>query len=68
MEPGVCSARPSQALVSDPETEPRYTVKRYGSEKENEGESWRHKRIILSPVNVDFEPIVLTDSADASDA
>ena len=41
-------------------TPKRYTVKRYESEKEKHGDSWRHTRITLRPVNPDFEPIVLT--------
>jgi type I restriction enzyme, R subunit len=43
----------------DPETGQRYTVKRYESEKEKSGSSWRHTRITLKPLNPDFEPIVL---------
>jgi type I restriction enzyme R subunit len=46
--------------VADPETGQRYTVKGYVSEKEKHGDSWRHARITLKPVNPDFEPIVLT--------
>ena len=46
--------------ATDPETGQRYTVKRYTSEKAQEGDSWRHERITLEPVNPDFEPIVLT--------
>ena len=46
--------------VTDPETGQRYTVKRYKSEEVQEGDSWRHKKITLEPVNPDFEPIVLT--------
>ena len=38
----------------------RYTVKRYESEKEKHGDSWRHTRISLKPLNPDFQPIVLT--------
>ena len=45
----------------DPETGQRYTVKRYESQKAQAGDSWRHTRITLKPVNPDFEPIVLTD-------
>ncbi len=45
---------------ADPETGERYTVKRYESEKTKDGDSWRHARIILKPVNPDFQPIVLT--------
>jgi SOS-response transcriptional repressor LexA len=46
--------------ATDPETGQRYTVKRYESEKAAKGETWRHERITLKPVNPDFEPIVLT--------
>ena len=46
--------------VTDPETGQRYTVKRYKSEKAKKGDSWRHEKITLEPVNPDFEPIVLT--------
>lgn len=46
--------------AADPESGERYTVKRYESEKAKHGDSWRHTRIILKPVNPDFEPIVLT--------
>ncbi len=44
----------------DPETGERYTVKRYESEKVVDGDSWRHIRITLKPVNPDFQPIELT--------
>ena len=43
----------------DPETGQRYTVKRYQSEKMPDGESWRHSRVTLRPVNPEFEPIVI---------
>ena len=46
--------------ATDPETGQRYTVKRYKSEKAQEGDSWRHVKITLKPVNPGFEPIVLT--------
>ena len=46
--------------ATDPETGQRYTVKRYKSEKAQEGDSWRHVKITLKPVNSGFEPIVLT--------
>ena len=46
--------------ATDPETGQRYTVKRYESEKENRGSSWRHAKVTLKPLNPDFEPIVLT--------
>jgi hypothetical protein len=46
--------------VTDTETNQKYTVKRYSSEKEyfNDG-TWRHKRITLSPDNRKFGDIVL---------
>ncbi len=47
--------------ATDPETGQRYTVKRYESEKAAKGDSWRHERITLKPINPDFEPIVLTE-------
>ena len=43
-----------------PETGVRYTVKRYRSEKVEEGGSWVHARVTLQPINPEFEPIVLT--------
>ena len=46
--------------ATDPETGQRYTVKRYESQKAEQGDSWHHTRITLKPVNPDFEPIVLT--------
>ena len=52
----------------DPETGQRYTVKRYHSEKAVDvaetaaGDSWRHATITLSPLNPDFDPIVLADT------
>ena len=46
--------------ATDPETGQRYTVKRYKSQKAMQGDSWRHEKITLEPVNPDFEPIVLT--------
>ncbi|MGI8785974.1 MAG: S24 family peptidase [Acidobacteriota bacterium] len=46
--------------AADPETGQRYTVKRYESVKTEQGDSWRHAKVTLKPVNPDFEPIVLT--------
>jgi hypothetical protein len=46
--------------ATDPETDERYTVKRYESEKLTDGDSWHHAKITLKPVNPDFQPIVLT--------
>ena len=50
--------------ATDPETGERYTVKRYESEKAQDGDSWRHARITLKPVNPDFQPIVLTGAEE----
>lgn len=47
-------------LVTDPETQQSFTIKRYKSEKEYfSGGEWRHKKIILSPDNKTFENIIL---------
>ena len=46
--------------LSDPDTQASFTVKRYHSEKEYfADEQWRHKRIVLSPDNKEFQDIVL---------
>ena len=45
---------------TDPESGEQYTVKRYESEKAQDGDSWLHTRISLKPTNPDFQPIVLT--------
>ncbi|MCY4532206.1 MAG: S24 family peptidase [Gammaproteobacteria bacterium] len=50
--------------AADPESGQRYTVKRYESEKVGEGDSWRHTKITLKPVNAEFEPIILTEADD----
>ena len=49
---------------TDPESGQRYTVKRYWSEKAADGDSWRHSRISLNPINPDFQPIALTGTDD----
>ena len=49
---------------ADPETGQRYTVKRYESEKVKDGNSWRHTRITLKPMNPEFEPIVLNSAEE----
>jgi len=46
--------------ATDPETGARYTIKRYRSEKAVDGDSWQHARILLEPLNPEFEPIALT--------
>jgi len=50
--------------ATDPDNGERYTVKRYTSEKVMDGDSWRHARITLKPVNPDFQPIELMDSEE----
>ncbi len=52
--------------VADPETSQRFTVKRYKSDKAKDGDSWRHERITLEPLNPDFDPIVLTDAEEGT--
>jgi len=46
--------------TTDPETGERYTVKRYESEKAEDGDAWRHTKITLRPLNPDFQPITFT--------
>lgn len=38
-----------------------YTIKKYHSEKNTNEDSWSHKRIILYPLNSDYEPIELDE-------
>jgi hypothetical protein len=46
----------------DPESGERYTVKRYESGNIQTGDSWRHSKITLKPINPKFEPIILTET------
>ncbi|MFH1043514.1 MAG: S24 family peptidase [Pseudomonadota bacterium] len=50
--------------ATDPKSGERYTVKRYESEKAQDGDLWHHTTITLKPVNPDFEPIVLTGAEE----
>ena len=50
----------------DPDTGDRFTVKRYRSEKTTNEDGWRHVKIVLDPVNPDFEPIELTTDDEDS--
>lgn len=53
--------------TTDPETGQRFTVKRYESEKAvSEDGTWRHVRVLLKPVNRDFQPIELTCEDEGS--
>ncbi len=49
----------------DPETGERYTVKRYHSQKAKAGDSWRHTKITLKPINPDYMPIEFIDARDS---
>ncbi len=45
---------------ADPDTGGSFTVKRYSSEKRHvEDGAWRHTRIVLSPLNPAYEPILI---------
>ena len=44
----------------DPDTGQRFTVKRYRSEKTADADGWRHVKIVLEPVNPEFQDIELT--------
>ncbi len=53
--------------TADPETGQRFTVKRYESEKAvSEDGTWRHVRVLLKPINRDFQPIELTCEDEGS--
>lgn len=47
----------------DPDHSGNFTIKIYTSEKSYDSKTgeWRHERIILKPVNKDFEPIILSE-------
>ena len=38
-----------------------YTIKKYHSEKNTDEDSWNHKKIILYPLNSDYDPIELEE-------
>jgi SOS-response transcriptional repressor LexA len=49
----------------DPETGGRLTVKRYFSEKvDDESGAFRHTRIVLKPLNPEFDPIVIENAEE----
>lgn len=51
--------------VTDPETNQKFTVKRYQSEKEyHDDDTWEHKKIILSPDNKKFDNIILENVSE----
>jgi type I restriction enzyme R subunit len=46
--------------IADPETGGKFTVKQYSSEKTQDGEGgWRHTKVVLSPSNPAYQPIVI---------
>ncbi len=50
----------------DPETGEQFTVKRYSSRKvQAEEGTWRHLEVTLSPLNREYEPIVLAGDQEA---
>jgi SOS-response transcriptional repressor LexA len=51
---------------TDPETGGEYTVKVYSSTKVVTPDGWRHKQIVLSPINKDYDPIVLAPDFEGS--
>lgn len=70
---GVAGTRQGRVVLSkltklgDPETGAAFTVKRYSSTKVAAAEDgWRHERIVLSPINPDFTPIILEPDAEGS--
>ena len=44
----------------DPETNQRYTVKRYRSQKSTTPDTWHHEKITLEPLNPDYQPLTFT--------
>ncbi|MBI4454924.1 MAG: DEAD/DEAH box helicase family protein [Acidobacteria bacterium] len=52
--------------AADPETGGSFTVKRYSSEKyQTDDGSWRHTRIVLSPLNPNYVPIPIPEEHSA---
>lgn len=50
---------------ADPDTGGSFTVKKYTSEKIANAETeWRHGKVTLSPLNPEFQPIVLTPASE----
>ncbi|MGQ0656776.1 MAG: S24 family peptidase [Chromatiales bacterium] len=49
----------------DPETGGSFTVKKYSSETRGSAEAeWRHTKVVLSPLNPAFKPIVLSPDSE----
>src|SRR5256712_7048009 len=56
--------RPKLRIVHPPPEDRYVTCVPLVSEKVTDGDSWRHARIILKPINSDFQPIELTGSEE----
>lgn len=54
----------SQISEYDDAYDGRYTIKRYHSEKTVTDEGWQHSKVELQPLNIDFEPIELSEDDD----
>jgi uncharacterized protein len=47
---------------ADPDTGGAFTIKKYSSEKSaDEDNEWRHTRIVLSPLNPEYKPIIVPE-------
>lgn len=58
----------AQGPIQDPEFGGPFTVKKYYSEKiVDDGGSWRHSKVLLLPLNKDFDPIEVPPAAEGSD-
>jgi phage repressor protein C with HTH and peptisase S24 domain len=57
---GVAGSRQGRLVLVEnfglSENQGRYTIKRYRSEKRQSEEGWEHARIVLEPLNPEFEP------------
>jgi phage repressor protein C with HTH and peptisase S24 domain len=56
---GVAGSRQGRLVLVESfglsENQGRYTIKRYHSEKRQSGDAWEHARIVLEPLNPEFE-------------
>lgn len=58
----------AQGRIVDPELGGSYTVKKYSSEKVPDPDGgWRHAKVVLAPLNPEFDPIEVEDSGDGDD-
>lgn len=52
--------------IRDVDMRSNYTIKRYKSEKKfSKDDMWRHEKIILEPLNKEYEPIVLSKDSES---